>query len=130
MRKAIVVTCVLAVFALALPACGRLGAQKSAAQETAAISTLMQIKTAQSMYQAVNMKYGTFKELADKGTLDVSEGAALNAYVFSMDKTVAEGKFTCTAIPVDKSRGALKVGEDGVLYINSKNDGTGEWKEK
>ena len=132
MRKAIQVTCVIAVFVLALPACGRLNAQKAAAEESRAIGMLMQVKTAQAMYQAENMKYGTFKELADKKMIDtlLSEGATISGYVYAMDKTVAEGKYTCTVTPVDKSRGALKVGEDGVCYINSKNDGTGEWKAK
>ncbi len=133
MIKAIHITCVLAVFVLTLPACGRFSAQKSAAQETRAVVTLMQISQAQDICYAEESKYGTFKELADKGSLDIkglSEGATINEYVYSMDKTIAEGKFTCTATPVDKSRGALKVGEDGVCYINSKNDGTGERKEK
>jgi prepilin-type N-terminal cleavage/methylation domain-containing protein len=120
----IVVAIILIIATIAIP---NLLRSRQAAAETAAVSTLKTINTAEITYISTSGgNFGTISDLVTAGLLDSRfSGASVSGYNFVI--AAAAGDYTATATPATANSGrfAYYTLPDGVIRYSTANSGCG-----
>ncbi|HEX5000359.1 MAG TPA: prepilin-type N-terminal cleavage/methylation domain-containing protein [Terriglobia bacterium] len=99
----IVVAIILIIATIAIPSLLR---SRQAANESAAVTNLRSINTAQVSYSASGGLYGTMAELVSAGLLDSRfSGSGISGYVFSMELSGNRFDYTARATATSTNMG-------------------------
>src|SRR3954471_13397572 len=97
-----IIPLVLIIATIAIPSLIR---SRQAAHETAAISTLGRINTAEETYKSTSNRFGQMTDLIDKDLLDSDLRGTVSGYYFTVKVSTAGNEFTATAEPATSGQG-------------------------